>query len=64
MASHIPSRTWCREVLRLQRAAAELLARGAALTDPRVVRLSRRLDRLVLDALPAGEPPAAHGTPS
>jgi hypothetical protein len=50
--SHIPPRRWCREVLRLQQTAAELLAAGTALTDPQIVRLSRRLDRLVLDAQP------------
>lgn len=49
-AAGIPSRRWCREVLTLRAAAGALLASGAALTDPRVLALSRRMDRLILPA--------------
>ena len=58
-----PSRRWCREVLQLRHAADELLAQGAALTDPRILRISRRLDRLVLDATWASSGPGAIPAP-
>jgi len=44
----LPPRRWCREVLALRHAASDLLDHGTALTDPRVLSLSRRLDRLML----------------
>jgi hypothetical protein len=52
MPTRTPSRRWCREVLLLRRAAGELLASGTPLTDPRVLALSQRLDRLMLVATP------------
>jgi len=61
MAATVPSRRWCRDVLTLRSAATELLAMGIPLTDDRVLRLSRRLDRLILDALPRKAPFTAGG---
>jgi hypothetical protein len=61
----LPSRRWCRELLAVRRAAEDLLARGARLTDPQMLRLSRRIDRLTLDAwIPpaAGAPPSSAGS--
>lgn len=46
----VPSRRWCREVLTLRAAAGALLASGTPLTDPRLLALSRRMDRLILPA--------------
>jgi len=62
MYDALPSRRWCREVLTLRRAAADLVDRGLALTDPAILRLSRRLDRLMLDATPLpGAPRSVSG---
>lgn len=50
-------RRWCREVLALRNAASDLLDSGTALTDPRMLNLSRRLDRLMLAAFVPQMPP-------
>lgn len=60
MYAPMPSRRWCREVLALRHAATDLLDAGTLLTDPRILSLSRRLDRLMLDAF--GPRPTAQPT--
>ncbi len=44
----MPSRRWCREVLAVRRSVSDLIGKGMSLTDPQIVRLSQRLDRLML----------------
>lgn len=56
MYGRLPPRRWCREVLALRHAANDLLDLGTALTDPRVLSLSRRLDRLMLAQFETQEP--------
>jgi len=56
----LPPRRWCREVLALRNAANDLIESGTRLTDPRILSLSRRLDRLMLDVFdPQGQTPPA-----
>ena len=51
MYATVPPRRWCREVLALQSAVGEMLGAGIQLTDPRMLALSHRLDRLMLVAI-------------
>ena len=48
------TRRWCREVASVRSTLTHLLTAGYALTDPYVVRLSRRLDRLAVEAIHSG----------
>ena len=48
------TRRWCREVASVRSTLTYLLTAGYALTDPYVVRLSRRLDRLAVEAIRTG----------
>lgn len=63
MYATLPPRRWCREVLALQAAVGEMLGAGIQLTDPRMLVLSRRLNRLMLVAINRQQSTAAQTGP-